>query len=95
MKKNRGYDSEFRNHVLELVENSNKKTSEIAKDLDIPVSTINTWISKKKRFKENAFVGKGNPRDRELYELKKELADVKMKRDILKKAINIFSKQNR
>jgi len=38
------------------------------------------------------FPGQGNPRDEELARLRKELADVTLERDILKKAVAIFSK---
>ncbi|NGP90306.1 IS3 family transposase, partial [Aliifodinibius halophilus] len=42
--------------------------------------------------------GKGipsrTPEEKELAELKKELADVRMERDILKKAMGIFTKKN-
>ena len=95
MKKNRTYDSAFKEQTLELIGNGNKKVNEVARDLGIPVSTIHTWIRQKGKYKDNIFPGKGNPRDKEIYDLKKQLADVKMERDILKKAIAIFSRQNR
>jgi transposase len=51
-------------------------------------------LTKRELNEENvrAFPGHGNPRDEELTRLRKELADVKMERDILKKAVAIFSK---
>ena len=43
-------------------------------------------------------MGKGipsqTPEEKELAKLKKELADVRMERDILKKAMGIFTKKN-
>jgi len=43
---------------------------------------------------ENSFVGSGSsqPHNEEVFRLRKELADVKQERDILKKAVAIFSK---
>jgi transposase len=43
-----------------------------------------------------AFVGKGNvkPEEAELKRLRKELADVKEERDILKKALSVFSRHD-
>jgi transposase len=92
---NKKYDTDFINETLNLIEQSDKSVSAIAKDLGIATSTIHGWIRKKRTYKDKAFPGKGNPRDKELYELKKELADVKLERDILKKAISIFSKQSK
>ena len=42
-----------------------------------------------------AFPGNGNPRDEELARLRKELAEVSEERDILRKAVAIFSKTKR
>jgi len=44
---------------------------------------------------ENSFLGSGTIKEsnQDIYALKKALADVKLERDILKKALAIFSKQ--
>jgi len=50
------------------------------------------------QYDKNSFPGKGKPKmtdlERENAELKKELRDAKMERDILKKAVSIFSKSD-
>ena len=52
-----------------------------------------------KDYGAGSFSGKGRPKmttqEAELAKLKKELRDVKMERDILKKAITIFSSSDR
>jgi len=55
---------------------------------------LNRWIREYKADSKYAFPGLGNLKEPEkkLYELRKELADTKMERDILKKALAIFSK---
>ena len=45
--------------------------------------------------KEKAFPGKGNPRDEEMMRLKKEYANMKLERDILKKALAVFSRDEK
>ncbi len=44
---------------------------------------------------DGAFTGKGvKPEDAEIRRLRKELDDVKEERDILKKALSVFSKRS-
>jgi transposase len=54
-----------------------------------------TWVKGYKAEGKDAFPGKGNikPSDAELVGLRKELAIVREERDILKKALGIFSSQ--
>ena len=92
--RSRIYDKEFKLNALELYKNG-KKPIEICKNLDIPESTLSGWITRYLKNGENAFPGSGNPSDSEVAQLKKRLADAELERDILKKAVAIFSKQQR
>lgn len=58
------------------------------------MTTLATWVKEFKENGEQSFPGSGSlkPCNQELYQLKKELAEVKMERDILKKAVAIFSR---
>ena len=88
MRKNRKYTDEFKRDAINLVDNSNKSKSEIARDLGISPSTMHSWLKKSVRTKDGNIIT-----DSEITRLRKELADTKMERDILKKAVGIFSKQ--
>ena len=94
MRNQRQYDKEFRINAVKHLKNSDKSLKEVAKDLGIPKSTLRGWIKEYKEHGEKSFPGSGNskPCNEEYYRLKKELEDVKMERDILKKAVAIFSK---
>jgi len=94
MKKQRQYDREFKLNAVKLFRESGKSIADIASDLGIPMSTLATWTKQFKEFGNESFPGSGvlKPCDQELYRLRKELADVKQERDILKKAVAIFSK---
>jgi transposase len=52
------------------------------------------WVNQYKEDPENAFPGNGKlkPEDEELRQLKRQLRDVTEERDILKKAVSIFSR---
>jgi len=76
---------------------SGKSISEIAKDLGISCSMLARWKREQEEYKDNAFPGLGKVRrgtdlEEENRRLKKELALVQEERDILKKAVAIFSK---
>ncbi len=92
MKSRRKFDKQFKIDAVELLERSGKTITEIADDLGIEPYALSRWRREFAENNEKAFPGKGNPRDEEFFRLKKELADITMERDILKKAVAIFSK---
>lgn len=94
MRSQRKYDKEFQINAVKHYEASGKSLKEIAKNLGIPCSTFHGWVKEYKEHGEESFPGSGNikPCNEEYYRLKKELEDVRMERDILKKAVAIFSK---
>ncbi len=94
MKSQRKYDREFKINAVKLYRESGKTLEEVGKDLGIPKTTLYAWVEEFKEHGENSFPGSGilKPCNEELYRLKRQLADVTMERDILKKAVAIFSK---
>ena len=93
--KRRKYDSAFKREAVKLVLEGGRVASEVAKGLGINENVLYRWIRQYREDPENAFPGKGKlkPEDEELRLLRRELADVKEERDILKKVVSIFSKR--
>ena len=87
----RKYTREFKIEAVRLLENSDKS----GRDLGIGRGMIYRWRRELSEENIRAFPGHGNPRDEELYRLRKELAEVKEEREILRKAVAIFSKPKR
>jgi transposase len=94
MERQRKYDREFKISAIKLYRESGKGMEEVAKNLGIPKATLYSWIKEFKEHGEDSFPGSGllKPCNEEVYRLKKQLADVTMERDILKKAAAIFLK---
>jgi len=94
MRNQRKYDKEFKLNAVKHYEVSEKPMNKVAQDLGIPISTLSGWIKEYKEHGKESFPGSGRskPCNEEYYRLCKELEDVKMERDILKKAIAIFSR---
>ncbi len=93
----RHYDEEFKRNAVDLCHTSGKSISEIAEDLGISCSMLARWKREQEEYKDSAFPGLGKARRRtdleeENRRLKKGLAIVQEERDILKKAVAIFSK---
>jgi len=86
----RKYDNEFKRETIKLVKSSSKRKSEIARDLGISVSTLHGWLNKSVETKRGEIIT-----DSEITSLRRELLDVKLERDILKKAVAIFSKPSK
>jgi transposase len=93
----RRFDAQFKNDALRLVQESNRKISDIAKDLGIRPELLYRWKSEQATDPENAFPGKGHMKPDEEYvrRLERELAQARQERDILKKALAYFSKNER
>ncbi|MGD8981689.1 MAG: transposase [Desulfobacterales bacterium] len=88
------YDKEFKLEAVRLVLEEGHSVASVERKLGTGKGVIYNWVHQFTDDSEHAFPGKGNlkPPDKELYELKKELERVKRERDILKKAVAIFSK---
>ena len=97
-KERRIYDSAFKIKAVEL-SNQRSNLSELARELGIQVSLLYKWRKDFQEYGEGSFPGKGNlkltPEQERIHELEKKLKDAEMERDILKKAIGIFSKSGR
>ena len=88
------YTTEFRDRAVSMVISSEKSTAQIAKELGMNATTLYSWVSKVKSVNST----KDEPNNTELFDdikrLKKELAEVKEQRDILKKATAYFAKES-
>ena len=90
----KSYNREFRIEAVGLL-NSGQTLERVSKDLGVSEGSLRNWKKKLRAEPENAFPGKGNmlPQDAELRRLKRENERLKMEKEILKKAIAMFSEQ--
>jgi transposase len=88
------YSAEFKMEALRLLETSGRSAAEIERELGIGDSCLRQWKRKVEANGSNAFPGHGHvPADQEeLVRLRRELEIVRQERDILKKAVAIFSR---
>jgi len=93
-RKRKQYTREFKVEAARLVREGGRSLSQVAHDLDVPKSVLCLWVKELTADPEQAFPGTGRlkARDEEVRRLQRELEGVREERDILKKALAIFSK---
>jgi transposase len=93
----RRFDAQFKLDALRLVEESDRPVSAIARDLGIRTGLLYKWKRALTADPVHAFPGKGRmkPDEEKLRQLELELARVTQERDILKKALAFFSRNER
>jgi transposase len=94
-RKRKTYDRQFKVDAVSMVVNGGRSVRAVARELGIDPNSLYHW---KREFSEEgaeAFPGKGrlSPQEEELRRLRRELAQAKEDREILKKALAFFSKR--
>jgi len=94
-KNRRQYTKEFKTEAVRLIVEEGRRISEVARELGIAENLLRRWKKKYEEGKIEPFPGKGrlSPEDDELRQLRRENKRLRMERDILKKAVAIFSEE--
>lgn len=84
----RQFSREFKVEAVKLVTERGVGVSQAARDLDVGETVLRRWMRELTQDPQQAFPGKGvmKPEQAEIDRLRKEVAKLKMERDILKKA---------
>lgn len=91
--KRRTYTDEFKREAVRLWETTDKSAAAVEAELGITHGLLNKWKARMKAEGETAFPGRGRltPEQEKIRQLERELVIAKQERDILKKAVAIFS----
>jgi len=98
MKRTRkAYSREFKLEAIRLLETSGKNAAEIERDLGIGAGCLCRWKAKLSQDGQQAFPGHGRlmPDQERIRQLERENEILRQERDILKKAVAIFSHPSR
>jgi transposase len=89
----RKYDLEFKLEAVRMASESGVTNKEVERRLGIGQGVLSRWKRELKNDGTQAFPGKGHlkPEDEKMRRLKRENARLRRERDILKKAVAIFS----
>ena len=91
------FDKDYKLMAVNLCQ-TGKSPTEVAEDLGIRPDLVRRWKREYERLQGGSFSGNGNvnltAEEKEIAKLKKELKEAQLERDILKKAVSIFSKSD-
>lgn len=92
----REFSREFKLEAVRLVKERGVTAAQAARDLDVHENVLRKWVRDFAADPQQAFPGKGvmKPDVSEIERLKKEVAKLKMERDILKKAAAYFARES-
>lgn len=88
---------EFKEEAVRPAQTSGKSIAQVARELGLSDSAIHGWRKDLAQHGKEAFPGKGHQTalEEENRRLKREVERLQQERDILKKAVSIFSRENR
>lgn len=94
-KERRSYDKSFKVMAVELYQNG-KTSVEVGNDLGIGADLVRRWSGELTKSKSGSFPGNGKQllteEQKKIVSLEKALREAEIERDILKKAVRIFSR---
>lgn len=96
-RKNKRYTEEFKRDVLEMVAQQDVSVAQLGRDLGIAPSLIYKWRERYQIDEMNGELKLSTQREAEveIRRLKRELAIAREERDILKKAIQVFTQEQK
>lgn len=87
--KYRNYDESFKKNAVKMIE-SGRKVSDVANSLGTNTQNLYDWI---KKYGTSGKSKEDNSFEQEVIDLRKKLRQTELERDILKKALSIFSRE--
>ena len=91
----RSFSDEFKAGAVQLVLRDGKSVSQVARDLDLTLSALGKWVEQARADAGKSKRGTLTTEEKEeLARLRKENRELRLEREILKKAAAFFAKEN-
>lgn len=92
-KSRRKFDSDFKRQAIQMVTDDKKSCRAVERDLGLGEGIVYRWVREAKEKPQNCFPGNGTvkPSNEDVDMLRREVEQLRRQRDILKKALAIFS----
>jgi transposase len=90
MSRGRRYDPDFRQGAVRLVFETGKPIAQVARELDVNEGTLGNWVARERRERGEGTAALSEPERAELARLRKENAELRMQRDVLKRSVALW-----
>ena len=95
-RKRRSFSAEYKAEVVELVRTSGKSAGQVARELDLTETAVRKWVARAEVDAGSGPEGVLSSDEREeLRRLRRENTQLRMEREILKKATAFFAKESK
>jgi transposase len=91
----RQFTEEFKAGAVRLVLDEGKTVGAVARELDLTASALADWVRKAQADRTKGRTGLTGVEREELTRLRKEVRELRMEREVLKKAAAFFAKDQR
>ncbi len=95
-KQRRSFTPEFKREAVKMAEQPGRSLSAVARELGVERSVLKRWMENfaSGKYEKDTKLPLKSAQQQENEQLRRELAKVKMERDILKKALGFFTKES-
>jgi transposase len=93
--KYRSYSPEFREEAARLVVDTSRSIADVARELGVKEGTLGTWVTQYRRNRAGSDAEPNSDDRDEVERLKRELRELRMENEFLKKAAAYFAADHR
>jgi transposase len=91
----RQFTEEFKAGVVRLVLEEGKTVGAVARDMDLTETAVREWVKRAQADRTHGRTGLTTAEREELARLRKEVRELRLERDLLKKVSALFAKDQR
>ena len=86
----RKFDEDFKRGAVQLVFETGKPIAQVARDLGVHEGTLGNWCAVERRKRDGGNSSLSEDERAELVRLRKEIAELRMQRDVLKRSVALW-----